>query len=49
VHFDASNLQTDRLHLAQLLLEAAEELHAITDNPLITDAISFLSTPFLTR
>ncbi|MGO9846786.1 MAG: hypothetical protein ACLPKT_09360, partial [Methylocella sp.] len=25
---------------------AAEELHAITDNPLFTDAISFLSTPF---
>ena len=44
--FDASNLRTDRLHLAPLLPEAAEELHAITDNPLITDAISFLSTPF---
>ncbi len=43
---DASNLQTELLHLAPLLPEAAEELHAITDNPLITDAISFLSTPF---
>jgi RimJ/RimL family protein N-acetyltransferase len=43
---DASNIQTDRLHLAPLLPEAAEELHAITDNPLITDAISFLPTPF---
>jgi len=46
VLFDAFNLQTDRLHLAPLLPEAAEELHALTDNPLITDAISFLSTPF---
>jgi len=44
--FRCVHIQTDRLHLAPLLPEAAEELHAITDNPLITDAISFLPTPF---
>ncbi len=43
---DVAPIQTPRLRLAPLLLESAEELRALTDDPRITSAISFLSAPF---